>query len=148
MTGPTRTVLLLALPVACAALGWFSGPFLSGAHRTVQLARQVNAWQVGAVKGSTPELDAFRLSGGQTSALRLDAGRVETQMRWVGMWLGAWSGLVVSVNAWGATRRARRIAYEPDPGRCLSCGRCFLFCPRERRRLKERRRAGEDAAHG
>jgi ferredoxin len=37
----------------------------------------------------------------------------------------------------GSFRRRRNADYEPDRGECLSCGRCFAYCPREHLRRRE-----------
>jgi ferredoxin len=31
--------------------------------------------------------------------------------------------------------RRRREEFEPDKGNCVSCGRCFWYCPHEQLRL-------------
>jgi ferredoxin len=42
---------------------------------------------------------------------------------------------VLACRLIGASRRRRRTDFEPDSGRCLSCGRCFRYCPQEQIRL-------------
>jgi len=53
-----------------------------------------------------------------------------------GWWLGAWIGLVVAVMLIGLFTLPVRIDYEADRGRCMSCARCFPYCPTEHERRK------------
>jgi len=129
-------VMVWLLPIVAGALGYAAGPYLAGAHRTVRLAREVRALDTGALKESTFELDAFRVHGRQRDDLFAEAKRLQGSFRTGGMWLGVWCGLVLSLKLSRLKRPVRRREYETDAGHCLSCGRCFLYCPRERKRLK------------
>ena len=53
-----------------------------------------------------------------------------------GWWLGGWIGLVVTVMLIGLSTLPVRNDYEADRGRCLSCARCFEYCPTEHERRK------------
>ncbi|MHC4407171.1 MAG: hypothetical protein ACYTG0_46760, partial [Planctomycetota bacterium] len=46
-----------------------------------------------------------------------------------------WIGLVIGVKMIHLSIRRRRIDYEPDRAGCVSCGRCFWYCPPEQVRL-------------
>ena len=48
---------------------------------------------------------------------------------------GAWIGLVIGVKLIHLSIRRRRTEYEPDRANCVSCGRCFWYCPNEQVRL-------------
>ena len=48
---------------------------------------------------------------------------------------GAWIGLVIGVKLIHLNIRRRRTEYEPDRANCVSCGRCFWYCPNEQVRL-------------
>ena len=52
-------------------------------------------------------------------------------------WLGAWLGLVIGVKLIHLSVRRRRIGYRPDRTGCVSCGRCFWYCPEEQARRSE-----------
>ena len=133
MRSRVATWWLVGLPVLTALLGYQAGPWLAGTHRTVRLARQV---QIGPAAQASDERVAFRRSGRKPDDLYGEARQIEARFRRGGGWLGLWCGFVVALKAWGVTRRTRRAEYETDAGECLACGRCYLFCPRERLRLK------------
>lgn len=50
---------------------------------------------------------------------------------WMGLALGAWIALVLGGKLIQLTLHRRRSQYEADPAACVSCGRCFMACPRE-----------------
>ena len=51
--------------------------------------------------------------------------------RVAGAWFGAWVGLVIGVKLIHLSIRRRRTDYMPDRAGCVSCGRCFWYCPGE-----------------
>ncbi len=46
-------------------------------------------------------------------------------------------GLVVGVKLIYLSVRRRRADYQPDRAACVSCGRCFWYCPCEHARHGE-----------
>ena len=54
-----------------------------------------------------------------------------------GAFLGLWFGLVLGLSTVSLLVRARRRTYQADPAECLSCGRCYEWCPYERERWEE-----------
>jgi NAD-dependent dihydropyrimidine dehydrogenase PreA subunit len=48
-----------------------------------------------------------------------------------GAWFGAYVGLVIGVKLIYLAVRRRREDYQPDRSGCVSCGRCFWYCPEE-----------------
>lgn len=129
---------MAALPLVAAALGYGAGPLLARAHRTVKLAEAVLAEEAGHIEVRTFELDAYHHSGAQRAALLTEAERIEGRFRYGGAAFGFWVGLALAAKSWRLRRPTRRTEYEAESGYCLSCGRCFLYCPRERLRLKNR----------
>lgn len=127
-------LLVLMVPVAAVAGGVLfavlGGP-MSMCHRTVALAERVVLEDSGAVKGTTLESEAFR-SGGQSKAdLMAQASEVRRSF-WMWGWLtGGFLGLAAGLSMVGLAMRRSRAEYEIDRGSCLSCARCFEYCPRE-----------------
>ncbi len=130
----SRPLLFVALPAVLAALGYFAGPGLARANRDVALADRVASEQAGEVEGRTDASKAFHLSGRTTVDLYEGAAALEQRFRIGTALLGIWCGLVICLKAVGAVRRSRRIEFEVDQGNCLSCARCYKYCPRERLR--------------
>ncbi|MCG3196667.1 MAG: hypothetical protein GHCLOJNM_01143 [bacterium] len=53
-----------------------------------------------------------------------------------GLLLGLWFGGVIASRLFGIAFPGSRAAFEADKGRCLSCARCYKWCPYERERLE------------
>jgi ferredoxin len=131
-------VLLVLLPVLVAVGAWLGGYLevpLSRLDHTVRLAERVRLEETGEVEGTTDASDAFYESGRPTRELYAAAiGRREL-FGVAGTWLGVWGGLVVGVKLVHLSIRRRREEYLPDRASCVSCGRCFWYCPVEQARL-------------
>jgi len=152
-------VLILLLPVLVGLGGWLGSHLadpLSGLDPTVRLAEQVNLEETGQATETTEASDAFRNTGRTAEDLYGEA-RLRRQRfaytggslaAWTrlpiggklaavggGAWLGAWVGLVVGAKLLHLSVRRRRTDYQPDRINCLSCGRCFWYCPGEQTRL-------------
>ena len=65
-----------------------------------------------------------------------DAAGIQRQFVLGAACMGGFIGLALGVKLAMLSMRRKRVDYEPDRGDCVSCGRCFLSCPRERLRLK------------
>ncbi len=133
------TVLIL-LPAIIALGGWLGGqlsvPF-SNVHPTVHLAERVLAEDAGKVKGTTDASEAFRLTGRPVAELTKEALQLRDQFTLGGRLLGVFIGLVFGVKLISLAVSRPRTIYEPDAGDCVSCGRCYKFCPKELARVKK-----------
>jgi hypothetical protein len=130
--------------------GWLTGP-LSRMHPTVRLAEQVHRYETAhreerGLDRPTPTdpsgpatatdddqtaeaVEAFRNTGRPNDALYDDARRQMAVIGWGSGLFGAWVGLVVGGKLIALNLRRRRTDWQPDRGACVSCGRCFWYCP-------------------
>jgi ferredoxin len=130
-------VVLGAAPLligAGALLGFTMRSSLAGVHPTVQLAEQIRLEQPGQAKTRTDATEAFRATGEAVQSLYERADRVQQTFATAGVLFGGWVGLVFAIKLVRLSLRRRRIDYEPDRGACVSCGRCFWYCPEEHAR--------------
>lgn len=138
MARRTVAIALALMPVAIAA-GWFVGGKLgyplARLDPIVRLAERIGKEESGKVEGTTDASDAFRNTGVSRQDLYLDAQRRVERMGVGGHWLGAWFGLVLAGKGVQLAIRRRRGEFEPDRAGCVSCGRCFWYCPKEQERL-------------
>lgn len=131
------TFVLLPIIVAVFAfLGSRAGKPLSTAHPTVNLALLVAADRGLPDAKATDETVAFRKTGETVAALNERARDRQAAFVTGGWWLGGWIGLVIGVMLIGLFTLPVRVDYEADRGRCLSCARCFPYCPTEHERRK------------
>lgn len=138
LRGRRRLAMLLGLLPALVALGVWLGGYLqiplSRLHSEVRLAEQVRREELGQAPATTEASDAFRASGRAPEALYREAFRKTRQMGVGARLFGAWVALVVGVKLVHLSIRRRRADYLPDRANCLSCGRCFWYCPGEQAR--------------
>jgi NAD-dependent dihydropyrimidine dehydrogenase PreA subunit len=138
--------LFLLLPVLVGLGGFLvsrTGRAMSRAHPTVALSDMVVEERGLSNREASDETVAFRKTGEPLVGLTARAQDHEDAFVRGGWFLGGWIGLVVAVMLIGSATLPVRIDYEADRGRCLSCARCFEYCPVEH----ERRQAiGEGAS--
>jgi len=141
--GRRLLALFLLLPVLVGAGGFLvsrTGPSLSRGHPTVALADLVHAERALPDREASDETVAFRKTGDPVADLEERAREKEADFVEGGWWLGGFLGLVVGVMLLGSASLPVRVDYEADRGRCLSCARCYDYCPVDH---QNRRTAGE-----
>ncbi len=87
------------------------------------------------IKRRNDSVEAFRKTGRPSAELYEEALGLRRRFAWAGAWLGAWAGLVIGAKLVHLSVRRRRTEYLPDQANCVSCGRCFWYCPKEQVRL-------------
>ncbi len=126
--------LLVLVPLLMAGSGWIGsrlgGP-LAGQHTTVALARKIRAENAGLRMETTENTRTFRASGKPDGDLFQEADVIQTRFMSGGWILGAFLGLILGVKLIQLTLRRKRTGYDIDRGLCLSCARCFAYCPYE-----------------
>ena len=130
-------VLLVLLPVLVALCTWLGCRLvvpLSQMHPTVRLAERVRLENDGKVSDTTDASDAFRNTQRPVEDLYGEALHQRRLLGIAGGWFGAWVGLVVGIKLIHLSLRRRRGEHQPDPASCVSCGRCFWYCPGEQAR--------------
>ncbi|MFA7692610.1 MAG: 4Fe-4S binding protein [Candidatus Hydrogenedentes bacterium] len=127
--------LLLVTPIVvllAAGTGWSVHPFLSRLHHRVALAERIAAEEAGRVEGTTIASDAFRDGGETIDELYAEAWSIRRQFKPLSAGLGAFLGLVLCVRLYRLSRLRHENDYVPDKHACLSCARCFKYCPVEK----------------
>lgn len=133
------TLLLLApmLVVLGGVLGWSIAAPLARINLTVRLAEYMYQEQTGKLQISAGrendsimrEIEAFHNTGRAVDDLNSEASAILSKFRIAGLCFGIWTGLVIGIKLIHLSIRRRRTDYEPDPAGCVSCGRCFSYCP-------------------
>jgi len=133
-------VLLVVVPAVLAAgggLGWWLGTPMSRMHVTVQQAERVHLEETGQVEGTDNLSDGFYNTHRPREELYAEAKAIQSEFDGGGLLFGAWVGVVVAAKLIQLSVRRTRTDFEPDRGTCVSCGRCFAYCPVERERWKK-----------
>ena len=139
--GKKRLAILIALlPVFIMLTGWLgvhiSTP-LSRVHATVSLAERIWMEDTGKLEGTTDASEAFRKTGRPTQELYGEALNLKKTFVLGGGVFGAFIGLVIGIKLIYLSVRRRKTDYEINRGTCVSCGRCFSYCPIENVKLKK-----------
>ena len=134
-----RVLALVALaPVILGVCIWAGGKMglpMSRLHPEVALAERVRLEETGEVEGTTDATDAFYNTGRPRQELYASATGFHDRFTKAGYWFGGWVGLVLIVALVQSSLRRRRLEFTADRGNCVSCGRCFWYCPAEQVRL-------------
>ncbi len=128
------SVYLVLLPVLIFGGGLLGGLFhtpFSQMDRTVNLAEQIVLEDSGVITDTTLASEAFRASDSTKDELLASAGDIKQKYLTGGRITGCFIGLVFGLTLIRLSTQRTRTDYEPDRAACLSCGRCFLSCPRE-----------------
>ena len=137
--GRTRLAgFLMALPVLVGigvGIGYPLAVPLSRMHPTVRLAERIRQEETGKASGTTDASDAFRNTGRRPAELYREALELRDRFARSGAMLGAWVGLVIGIKLIHLSIRRRQAEYLADRSNCVSCGRCFWYCPKEQVRL-------------
>ncbi len=125
--------ILLATPIVILLTG-FCLSRLDGTmarfHPTVRLAEQMLSEDLGTVAaGETLESLAFRASQTPSNELYAEALAIQKSFRFGGWLLGFFIAIVVQGKLLSLSTIKRSDIYEADRMKCLSCGRCYKFCP-------------------
>ena len=125
-------VLVFLIPLVILSSGYVGAKMhipLSKGHATVALAEQIKLEETGRRTERTDETNAFRSTGKPIPQLYAEARQIQRQFKIGGWLIGGFLGLVFSLKLLNLSFFRRQDIYEADRGNCLSCGRCFDYCP-------------------
>ncbi|MDP6442645.1 MAG: 4Fe-4S binding protein, partial [Pirellulaceae bacterium] len=129
---------LAAAPIVFGAftgLGMMISVPLAQWHPESRVAEQVRLEEMGVAEKTTDASDAFRGTGRSVEDLYASAIARRDRFFKLGGLLGAWTGIVVGIKLVHLSLRRRRDDYQADRAGCVSCGRCYWYCPVEKVRL-------------
>jgi ferredoxin len=136
--GRTLLAVTLALTPVLVASGAYFGTYLAAplarVHWQVRLAERIRQEEAGQVEGMTVASEAFRESKQSIGELHAAAAAVRERFETGSAIFGGFLGLVAGLKLVSLSVRRTRPDYVPDRANCLSCGRCFQYCPVHRQR--------------
>jgi len=134
-----RLVMLFTLlPVIIISSGWVVSQMhipLSRQHNIVALAEEIMLEDSGQRIESTLETRTFRSQRKPTKVLLSEAREIQDRFKTGGWILGGFLGLIFGIKLVNLSIRKKHIEYTANTGTCLSCARCFDYCPFEQERI-------------
>jgi ferredoxin len=124
--------LFILLPILVILSGFLTSRLykpLSTVHPTVELAEEINFEIQTNKRTGSEESDAFHTSGVPISQLFSDAAVIQSEF-YRGTWFaGSFLGLIFGLGLINRSTARTKTDYVPDKGNCVSCGKCYKFCP-------------------
>lgn len=133
-------VAVVLLPILVATGfglgGGLAVPF-SKIHPVVRTAEWVASGNPAKDKNIADEIDAFKGTGRPVAELNAQALKIRADFVRGGKLFGAFLGLVFGLRLISLAMERAASIYEPDAADCVSCGRCYNYCPKELARVKK-----------
>jgi polyferredoxin len=130
-------LVILLVPVIIFVSGWVLSTMhttLARQHFIVSLAEEIILEDSGQRSETSEITRTFRASGQPTEELMREASLIQQRFK-TGSWiLGGFLGLVLALKLVNLSIRKKHPEYSANKGNCLSCGRCFAYCPFEQER--------------
>ena len=102
---------------------------LSKAHKEIRLYEQVVQNEAQPQEVQSLELQAFYVREKTVEALAAEVSAIKRDFRLYSAVVGAFFGLIIALNLINLSVKRTRKEYEIDATSCVSCGRCFSYCP-------------------
>ena len=139
-------IFLILLPFLMGLGSWIGNslaPLAARSHPTVALAERIWIEENQDVDETTDASQYFRSSGETISSLYKHAATIRAGFEKGGWFFGGFLGLILGGKLILLNLRPRQKDYEADRAGCVSCGRCFKYCPKEQEyRLQKIEEAG------
>jgi ferredoxin len=126
---PGYLALIPVLGIALGVILYNLAPALSAVNSKVALAKEIRLEKETGVKAVSKAAVAFLESGQTEEALFQEEQAVIGRFRKGAPWVGIFLGLSLGIGFYRRSVREIRTGYEPDRARCVSCGKCFSYCP-------------------
>lgn len=127
-------VLLPLITLVCSFLVGQSSEMLSLANRDVYLYEMLQAEELQSSDTVPLEVNVFNAMGGSTEELAQRIDVVKNRFWWLAHMAGALIGFVIGCKLIQLSTKRTRKTYEIEHAQCVACGRCFNYCPQNRKK--------------
>ena len=130
-----RYAVFLPLMVAAGAtVMCITSDKFSNANKEVQLYKMVIQNETQPQFIPSLELQAFYSQKRTVEELAAQVVEIKKQFRISSGLIGAFFGLVIALTLINLSVKRTRKQYEIDAANCVACGRCFKYCPQNKRK--------------
>jgi polyferredoxin len=123
---------LLLIPffaIAGSLILYNLSPALARVSNDVRLAKEIRLEKDSGVEAISTAAVAFKESGTSEEQLFAQELVIMNKFRRASPWAGLFLGLSLGISLVSLSTRRIRTEYKPHQGKCVSCGRCFKYCP-------------------
>jgi ferredoxin len=123
---------LLLIPffaIAGSLILYNLSPALARVNNDVRLAKEIRLEKDSGVEAISTAAVAFKESGTSEEQLFAQELVIMNKFRRASPWAGLFLGLSLGISLVSLSTRRIRTEYKPHQGKCVSCGRCFKYCP-------------------
>jgi len=125
-------VFLPLMVIAGAVIMYVLSDKFSKVNKDVQLYDMVIQNETQPQEIQSLELQAFYGQGKTVEELAIQVVKIKKEFQiWSGI-IGAFIGLVIGLTLINLSVKRTRKLYEIDDANCVSCGRCFKYCPQNK----------------
>ena len=104
-------------------------PGLAKVHSRVQLAMEIRSEKETGIEAISKPAIAYKESGKTEEDLFAEEIAVINRFKKASPWAGGFLGLSLGISLVLLSTRRVRTEYKPHQGKCVSCARCFKYCP-------------------
>jgi polyferredoxin len=126
-------VFLPLMVVAGSAVMYLLSDNFSKVNKDVQLYDMVIQNETQPQEIQSLELQAFYGQGRTVEELAAQVDEIQKDFRIYSGIIGAFIGLVIALTLINLSVKRTRKLYEIDDANCVSCGRCFKYCPQNQK---------------
>ncbi len=131
----TYLILLPLFAGAGALIIYNLSPSLAKVNSDVHLAQEIRIEKRTGVESISKAAVAYKESGKSEEDLFAEELRIINRFRKASPWIGIFLGLSLGISLISLSTRRMRTEYKPHQGKCVSCGRCFKYCPVEAKKI-------------
>ena len=122
-------VLLPVLIITFGFIGYLLHGNFSKLNKTVSLAEEIYFTPNQELTLLSIDVETFQASGKETKELYLEAKSIIKKFKVGSMLFGGFIGLILGIKLINLSINPSRKDYIPDKANCVSCGRCYKYCP-------------------
>jgi len=122
-------VVLPVMAVTGALLMRTSSDALSSVHKDIKLYELIKQNEAHPADVLPIDIEVFLAQGGSTNELQQRTDKIRDEFALYSTIAGALMGLIIAITLINLSLKRTRKTYEIDDAACVSCGRCFAYCP-------------------
>ncbi len=123
-------LILVPFFVAAGSLILYNlSPGLAKVNSRVRLAMEIRNEKESGIEAISKQALAYKESGKAEEDIFTEELAVIGRFRKASPWAGGFLGLSLGISLVLLSTRRLRTEYKPHQGKCVSCARCFKYCP-------------------